>query len=266
MKNNNRIEIETGSKRTVIRIPDNASSTIELPNTRDVLIIAGKQSRATIIDKMQKMHNVEIFMKENSIIIYNTINSSSSKKAVIGKNASVKWMEYYNKNSVSSTTSILDGIGAESKILGIFLHDSGKTQITTNSIHKASRTNAEIIIRGVLNQSAKNVYKALVRVDTKALQCKSSQEYNALLIGNESEAVAFPVIEIENDDVECRHAVSIGKIDKEKIFYLMSRGLTEGQAKNVMIKGFFEHILNRMDPNIRMNLSEMTSIRGIDND
>ena len=99
-----------------------------------------------------------------------------------------------------------------------------------------------------------------VFLDPKELMQRAKEEIvkcDALLIDDKSISNTFPFMKIDTNKVDIAHEASVGKIGDDEIFYLMSRGLTEGQAKNVMIKGFFEHILNRMDPNIRMNLSEM---------
>lgn len=109
--------------------------------------------------------------------------------------------------------------------------------------------------RTVLDGSAKAVYRGLIRIEKGADRTVSHQHSDTLLLGDESRADAVPELEIENDDVQCSHGATIGQIDKDKLFYMMSRGIDAHTAKRQVIKGFFLPILEMVkDVQLRVNM------------
>ena len=109
--------------------------------------------------------------------------------------------------------------------------------------------------RTVLDDSAKAVYRGLIRIEKGADRTDSHQHSDTLLLGDESRADAVPELEIENGDVRCSHGATIGQIDEDKLFYMMSRGIDARTAKKQVIKGFFRPILETIkDDQLRVNL------------
>ncbi|MBS3136762.1 Fe-S cluster assembly protein SufD [Candidatus Woesearchaeota archaeon] len=178
-----------------------------------------------------------------------SIASIQDRISIAGKGASVSWTDlclgsHYSKADVVSR---LEGEGAESKITVLFSgNDNQRYDIYTASVHKAPNTNSDILTKGVLNSQAKGLSRGLVRIEKNAYGSNGYEKQDCLLLSSEAEADAIPNLEINNHDVKCSHGSTIGQIDKEQLFYLMSRGLNEESAKKKIIEGYFAPVLDMM--------------------
>lgn len=269
----------------VIIIPENSdiTSTIDIKFSLDentsldhILIIAQPNTKATIIEHSYssekgasgfRSQSIELIAKENAKIEYISVQSLSQntnnftkRKAILEKDAYVYWLDCClgSKFTQSTTTTFLNGTGASSKNLGLFLGDSNqKYDLNTETIHNASKTQCDMYTKGVLNDNAKNVYRGLVKIQPDAYGCKGFQKSDTLLLGENTETDPVPVLEIHNNDVKCGHGATVGQIDKEKIFYMMSRGLSEQEAIETITKGFFDPVLNQLDENTAEELRQV---------
>ena len=235
-----------------------------------ILIVADTNSRAYILDSAKSTTSkfrsqvVEIIAKENAKIDYISLQNLSRettnftiRRALVEKDASVNWFDYClgSKFSKITTTTNLNGQGAASINLGIFFGD--KTQlydIQNSSIHNSSFTKCDMLTKGVLKDKAKAVYRGLIKIQPNAPNSEGYQKEETMLIGEDAEADAVPILEIHNDNVKCKHGTSIGQLDKEKLFYMTSRGLDEDTAKAKIIEGFFESMMSKL-PEDFVNLS-----------
>jgi Fe-S cluster assembly scaffold protein SufB len=112
-------------------------------------------------------------------------------------------------------------------------------------IHAAPRTVSNLRVGSVLSGDAKAIVRGLVRVEKNAPGCISRQKEETLLLSDMAEIDAVPMLEIENQDVRCSHAATVGRIDAEKLFYLMSRGIDRAAAEQILIDGFVEPYLSK---------------------
>ncbi len=250
---------------------------INLRATRDakldhVLIVAQEQSSALIIEDTTcedgaTFHSkaVEIIAEDAARIDYVSIQELgddvwhfSKKSAQIHADARVAWSDLALGGRFCQilTDTNLEGQGASSTTQGIFFgNGSQRFDIRCASRHQAKDTNAKMTTRTVLDGSAKAVYRGLIRIEKGADRTVSHQHSDTLLLGGESRADAVPELEIENDDVQCSHGATIGQIDEDKLFYMMSRGIDARTARRQVIKGFFWPILETVkDEQLRVNL------------
>ncbi len=237
-----------------------------------IIVIAGKQSSAHIIEDVTSeeeaaFHSkiVEVIADDGACIEYTMIHESrdslwdfGKKGARVASNARVVWSDCVLGGRFSQilTETTLDGQGASSATQGVFFGNDGQHfDIRCASRHRAANTSASMATRTVLDGSAKAVYRGLIRIEKEANQADSHQHSDTLLLGDASRADAVPELEIENDDVKCSHGATIGQIDLDKLFYMMSRGIDERTAKKQVIKGFFKPILDTIkDEQLRVNL------------
>jgi len=106
--------------------------------------------------------------------------------------------------------------------------------------HKAENTEANMDIRGVVRDKAEADVRGMIKVFPGAQKTNSFLTEKVLLLSDKARAEVVPNLEIEADDVKCSHAVTVGKIDEEQLFYLMSRGLERKQAEKMIIDGFLQ--------------------------
>lgn len=144
-----------------------------------------------------------------------------------------------------------EGVSAE--FLGIFsLKNKDEVELTTQSIHKVPNTSCMVNVKGALFDSAKSNYIGKIIIEKGAQQTASYLEDNVLILGDNVSNNAQPILEIEANDVKASHGATTGRIDKDQIYYLMSRGLSEKEAEETILEGFFEAVLSGiMDEEIR---------------
>lgn len=195
---------------------------------------------------------VELFVKEGAALRYSTIENWSrnmlnlnTKRAIVEKNGSIEWVSgsFGSKISMLYPMSILKGEGAKSEFTGITFAGKGQYLDTgTKVIHAAPNTSSTINSKSISKDGGAAVYRGAVKVAKNAYGCKSNVSCESLMLDNISKSDTIPVIELLNDDVEIGHEAKIGKISDEVIFYLMSRGISEADAKAMIVRGFVEPI------------------------
>ena len=141
----------------------------------------------------------------------------------------------------------LAGAGSEARVTGGYAGGPGQhLDYDTTQEHAAPNTFSDLAFRGVLAAGATAVWRGMIRVDPGAQGTDAFQESRNLLLSPEAHADAIPGLEIEADDVRCTHAAAIAQIDREQLFYLTSRGLDPAAAKQLVIEGFLEALVERL--------------------
>jgi Fe-S cluster assembly protein SufD len=141
----------------------------------------------------------------------------------------------------------LAGPGSEARVTGGYAGGPGQhLDYDTTQEHAAPNTNSDLAFRGVLAAGATAVWRGMIRVDPGAQQTDAFQESRNLLLSPDAHADAIPGLEIEADDVRCTHAAAIAQVDRDQLFYLTSRGLDAAAAKQLIIEGFLDSLVERL--------------------
>jgi Fe-S cluster assembly protein SufD len=141
----------------------------------------------------------------------------------------------------------LIGSRAHVEILGAFyLGKNQSLDLKITVIHQAKNTSADTLIKAVVEDKAVANINGKIIVSKGAQQTNSFLTENVLLIGREAKATAVPDLEIEADEVKCSHAATVGKVDEEQLFYLMSRGLSRKKGKKMITDGFLYPVYKRI--------------------
>jgi len=181
------------------------------------------------------LKNYKIDHKKNSNIkyFYNNINL---EKNSISENFIFSTGSKFIKNEINCN---LNDEYSSAFINGIInLTNSQHHEIKTNINHLAENTKSYQLIKSVLNDNAKGIYQGKIYVDSKAQKTDGYQLSKALLLSENTEFDGKPELEIYADDVKCSHGATSGNLDEDAIFYLMSRGLSNQQSKELLINGF----------------------------
>lgn len=141
----------------------------------------------------------------------------------------------------------LVGEGAHVDVLGTLVA-KGKLELAVDVVthHKAQNTSADTFIRAVAYDKSKVKLSGLIKIDKEAQKTNAFLKENVLLMSKNAQADAIPNLEIEADDVKASHAATVGKIDEEQVFYLMSRGLTRKKAESMIVDGFLDAVRLRI--------------------
>jgi len=181
------------------------------------------------------LKNYKIDHKKNSNIKY-CFNNINLEKNAISENFIFSTGSKFIKNEINCN---LNDEYSSAFINGIInLTDSQHHEIKTNINHLAENTKSYQLIKSVLNDNAKGIYQGKIYVDSKAQKTNGYQLSKALLLSENTEFDGKPELEIYADDVKCSHGATSGNLDEDAIFYLMSRGLSNQQSKELLINGF----------------------------
>jgi Fe-S cluster assembly protein SufD len=141
----------------------------------------------------------------------------------------------------------LEGPGARSDMLGLyFARGSQHFDHNTRQDHVSEQAESDLLYKGALYDQAKTVFRGIIRVHEDAQRTDAYQTNRNILLSEDAEAVSLPNLEIEADDVKCSHGATVGQLDEEELFYLMSRGLDREAAERLVIFGFFGEVLDRL--------------------
>jgi len=140
--------------------------------------------------------------------------------------------------------AVLDQPGSSLKLLGIFFGRKNHYDLKTNIIHKAPNTFSRTIIKGVLDDTASANYEGMVRIEKGAKNTDADLKAHTILLSKKAKAIAIPRLDVLENEVKAGHGATVGKIDEEQLFYIMSRGLSLAQAKRIIINGFLASLLS----------------------
>ena len=243
------------------------------------LIIVDKGSRVHYIEgctapvySTNSLHSavVEMIALEDSYIRYTTIQNWSrniynlvTKRANVYKNATVEWVDgnLGSRLTMKYPCIQLLGEGAKGEILsvafaGIDQHQDAGAKV----IHVASNTSSRIISKSISKDNGRASYRGLVKVHKNAKNCKVSVECDALLIGENARSDTYPTMEIDNDQVKIEHEARVSKMAEEQLFYLTSRGLSEDEARLLIVNGFMEPFTKELPMEYAVELNRLIEL------
>src|SRR5437763_97095 len=142
----------------------------------------------------------------------------------------------------------LAGPGATSRVTGAYFADGEQhLDYDTFQEHIAPDTESDFAFKGALRDQATAVWRGMIRVEEKAQKTNAYQECRNLMLSPTAHAVPIPGLEILANDVRCTHGATVGRVDREQPFYLMARGLPRPDAERLIVRGFFQDVLDRIE-------------------
>ena len=146
--------------------------------------------------------------------------------------------------------------GARAQVHGvIYVATGGSVTVHTHSQHAAPGTEAHVYVKTVVLGDSSFDFTGMIKIDPEAQQTDSYLENHILLLDDGAKATTVPSLEIEADDVKASHGATVGQIDQEQVFYLMSRGIPRDEAEKLITLGFLEDVVDRItDQEVREDL------------
>lgn len=243
------------------------------------LIIVEKGSRIHFIEgcsapkyNVTNLHAgaVELYVGEGSTLRYSTIENWSrnmmnlnSKRAIVEKDGAIEWVSgsFGSRVSMLYPMSVLQGRGARSEFTGITFAGAGQHLDTgTKVIHAAPETSSSIYSKSISKGGGAATYRSVVSIRKGADNCKSTISCESLMMDDISRADTVPVIDIRNDSSDLGHEAKIGKISDEAIFYLMTRGISEEEAKAMIVRGFVEPIAKELPLEYAVEMNNLINL------
>lgn len=191
---------------------------------------------------------VELFVEKDAELRYSTIENWSknmlnlnTKKAIIKENAKVEWVSgsFGSKISMLYPMSILLGDNSSTEYTGISFAGAGQNLDTGFKVlHIGKNTTSNIVSKSLSKSGGIATYRSLVDIRQSAQNAKCSVTCDGLMLDDISKSDTIPVNSIANNSVVFSHEAKVGKISEEAIYYLMTKGLSEQDAKALIVRGF----------------------------
>lgn len=214
---------------------------------------------------------VELFVAKNAKLRYSTIENWSknlynlnTKRAIVEENGTIEWISGSFGSRVTNLfpMSILNGPRATCEFTGVTFAAAGQFLDTgCKIIHAAPYTTSNVSSKSISKNGGGCFYRSLLKVVPGAHHCKATAECESLMLDNNGSAShTMPIIEVNTDDIDIGHEASIGRISDEAIFYLMSRGISEDEAKLMIIRGFVEPISKELPLEYAVELNKLIEL------
>jgi Fe-S cluster assembly protein SufD len=173
----------------------------------------------------------------------------ATQRTIAGRDANVDTLVVNLGASVSRVdlAASLEGPGARSDMLGLyFAQGTQHFDHNTRQDHKVPHATSDLLYKGALYDKTRAIFRGIIKVFPKAQRTDAYQTNRNLLLSNQAEATSLPNLEIEADDVRCSHAATVGHLDQEELFYIMTRGVSRHDAERLVVFGFFGEVLERL--------------------
>jgi Fe-S cluster assembly protein SufD len=199
----------------------------------------------------------ELFVERGAKLEYVSIQNLSretwhfaSHHAQVGRDAELDWVAggFGSKKGKTWIQNDLAGEGSQSRVTGAYFADGDQhIDYDTFQKHVAPHAQSDFAFKGALRDKATAVWRGMIRVEKDAQRTDAYQESRALMLSPEAHAVPIPGLEILANDVRCTHGATVGRVDRDELFYAMARGLSRAEAERLIIRGFFQDILDRIE-------------------
>ncbi len=228
-----------------------------------ILVIAEAGSKATIVESyssgVKSLTNsaVQIIVEDNANLSHYRVQKESADTFHYGvTEVSVGRGSAYNSTNINLGSALsrhdievkFTEEGGEAWVDGLYMLNGAQHHDTHSIIdHRVPNCTSHQNYRGVLNDKSRAVFNGKVFVREDAHGTDAQQQNKNLLLSNEARVDTKPQLEIFNDDVKCSHGATVGQLEEEELFYLLTRGLPESLARNLLTYGFAEEIINKID-------------------
>lgn len=213
---------------------------------------------------------VELFIGKRARLRYSTIENWSknmynlnTKKAIVDEEGVIEWVtgSFGSKVSMLYPSAFLVGKRARCEYTGVSFSGEGQNIDTgAQVVHAAPYTTSTIDSRSISKDGGIATYRGLIQIKENAYGSSSSASCESLLLDAGSRADTIPVMDIKNDDIDLAHEAKAGKISEEAIYYLMSRGLSELEAKAMIVRGFVEPISKELPLEYAVEMNNLINL------
>ena len=231
-----------------------------------LLVVAEEGSRFSLVEEYASLSAdqsgyfngvAELFVEQAAKLEYVSLQNLSretwhfaSHHARVERDAELDWVTggFGSKRGKVRIQNDLAGPGATSRVTGAYFAD-GEQHLDYDTFpeHIAPDSESDFAFKGALRDTATVVWRGMIRVERDAQKTNAYQECRNLMLSPTAHAVPIPGLEILANDVRCTHGATVGRVDREQLFYLMARGLPRAEAERLIVRGFFQDVLDRIE-------------------
>ncbi len=229
------------------------------------VIVLGRGASATVLEECLSetaegpaffSGGTEVFVGEDAKLVYGHLQDwgrnvfhYSNQRARIERGGELQWIQTFLGGRMTKTNSYfqLVGAGAKAYVHGFMFGDQRQHfDLHTLQKHLAEQTTSDLHIRSALKDRSRSVYQGMIQVAAGAQRTDAYQANRNLLLSGTARADSIPGLEILANDVRCTHGATVGTVDAEQMYYLMTRGLPRNDAQRLVVEGFFAPVLDRI--------------------
>ena len=213
---------------------------------------------------------VEIFVEKNAKCRYTTIQNWSSdvynlvtKRAIVSENGLMEWIDgnVGSKSNMKYPACILKGKGARGTCVTVASAGSGQIQDTgAKMIHLAPYTKSNIVSKSIASNGGNATYRGLVKISKDAIGSVANVKCDTLILDKESKSDTIPTNIVNNNCSFLEHEATVSKISEDKLFYLMSRGISEEEAKELIVLGFVNEFREELPMEYAVELNRLLQL------
>ena len=223
--------------------------------------------------------NVELVALDNAEIKYSTIqnwypgdpvtgkggiyNFVTKRGKCKGKNSKITWTQFETGSRITwkYPSCLLMGDNSVGEFYSVAL-TNGRQQADTGTkmIHLGKNTKSTIISKGISAGHSKNTYRGLVRISKNASNSKNFTQCDSLMLGSHCSASTIPYIENKNSSSHCNHEATTSKLDDDQLFYVMSRGLKDEDARNLLVSGFCKEVFQKLPMEFAVEANKLLEV------
>lgn len=240
------------------------------------LVVLEEGAEATFIDEYGSAESgsdalhvgaIELLVRDNASLMYASLQDFGTnmwqfnhERGRVGRDARLDWVTSAMGTRLLKAfqTVELDGQGSWARMSGLFFADGRQHfDLDTQQNHNAPDTVSDLLYKGALRDKSRSVWQGMIKALPGSQRIDGFQANRNLLLDKDARADSIPGLEIEADDVACTHASTVGKIDEEEVFYLMSRGIPRETAVQMVVEGFFDPLMQRIPfAGVRAHIAE----------
>lgn len=213
---------------------------------------------------------VELYVGKNSTLRYSTIENWSknmynlnTKRAIVEEGGKIEWVSGSFGSHVSYLypMSILNGKGARSEFTGITFAGEGQNLDTgAKIVHNAPNTSSYMNTKSICKSGGISTFRSSIVVKENAVGSKSSVSCESLMLDSISRSDTIPAMDVRTDQADVGHEAKIGRISDEAVFYLTSRGLSEEEAKALIVGGFADNVSKELPMEYAMEMNNLIKL------
>jgi Fe-S cluster assembly protein SufD len=231
-----------------------------------LVVVAEEGARASLIEEYASPSPdtaaysnavTELFVQQSAKLEYVSLQNLStetwhfaSHHARVERDGELDWVAggFGSKKGKVRIQNDLNGQGATSRVTGAYFADGEQhLDYDTFQEHIAPDCESDFAFKGALRDKATAVWRGMIRVEPNAQKTNAYQECRNLMLSPTCHAVPIPGLEILANDVRCTHGATVGRVNREQLFYAMARGLTRPEAERLIVRGFFQDVLDRIE-------------------
>jgi Fe-S cluster assembly protein SufD len=232
-----------------------------------ILVVADNNSRVTYVDNVVSAYEgaaqqlalqsvVEVIAKPGAQVRFASIHQLADnvidltiRRAVVENDARIEWVigDLQDGHTLSETKSVLKGNGSTSdaKVISIGAN-AQQMSITTGAVHFGRSSESTMVTRAVMRDQATAIINGITKIEKGATKANGEQTEKVLMLSPKARGDANPILLIDEDDVKAGHAASVGQVNAEQVYYLMSRGISKQDAERLIIYGFLAPVVSEV--------------------